>query len=49
MTGALTFANSIKNVVGDDCAMGDFDLAGTLGFQGQNGTTALALLKRGES
>ena len=47
MTGSLTFANGTKNVVGDDCAIGDIDAAGTLGVQGQNGTTTIGLLQNG--
>lgn len=48
-TGAVTFANGTKNVVGDDCAIGDFNISGTVGFQGQNGATAIGLLKYGET
>lgn len=42
MTGAITFANGIKNVVGDDSAIGDCNIAGTLGLIGVNGATGLA-------
>ena len=42
MTGAITFANGVKNVVGDDSAIGDCNMAGTLGLIGTNGTTGLA-------
>lgn len=49
MTGSLTFANGTKNVVGDDCAMGDFNVGGVLGIQGQNGTTAVGFIKQGEA
>ena len=49
MTGALNFASTTKNVVGDDVAIGDFDKAGKLGVQGQNGTTAIGLIKQGET
>ena len=49
MTGSLTFANGIKNVVGDDCAMGDFNVGGTLALQGQNAATSVAFIKQGET
>ncbi len=49
MTGALNFANTTKNIVGDDVAIGDFDKGGKLGIQGQNGTTAIGLIKQGET
>lgn len=49
MTGALNFANGIKNIVGDDVAIGDFDKIGSLGIQGQNGQTSITLLKNGVS
>ena len=49
MTGALTFANNIFNTVGDDVQFGDFNVAGTLGIRGANGTTGLALLKQGST
>lgn len=42
MTGAITFANGVKNIVGDDSAIGDCNIAGTLGLIGVNGTTGLA-------
>ena len=42
MTGAITFANGVKNIVGDDSAIGDCNIAGTLGLVGVNGTTGLA-------
>lgn len=41
MTGALHFANSIWNNVGDDIRMGDHDIAGALGLQGINGNTRI--------
>ena len=43
LTGALTFCNSTWNTVGDDVAIGDIDLAGTLGVVGKNGTTTIRL------
>lgn len=42
MTGAITFANGVKNMVGDDSAIGDCNIAGTLGLIGANGATGLA-------
>lgn len=42
MTGAITFANGVKNIVGDDSAIGDCNIGGTLGLIGVNGTTGLA-------
>ena len=42
MTGAITFANGVKNIVGDDSAIGDCNMGGTLGLIGVNGTTGLA-------
>ena len=44
MTGALTFKNGTYNVVGDDCAFGDINEAGTLAFKGQNGQTKIKLV-----
>ena len=35
MTGALNFANGIWNVVGDDVAIGDMNVSGTLGVMGK--------------
>ena len=49
MTGALNFANNTANKVGDDVQIGDFNVAGTLGIQGINGTTGIGLLKKGEA
>lgn len=49
MTGALTFANGTWNVVGDDCAIGDVNVAGALGIKGQNGTTNLRFIQYGGS
>ena len=43
LTGSLTFCNSTWNTVGDDVAIGDIDLAGTLGVVGKNGTTTIRL------
>lgn len=47
MTGALNTANGIANKIGDDSQLGDFNVAGTLGIQGLNGTTGVALLQKG--
>lgn len=42
MTGALNFANGTWNVVGDDAAMGDCNLAGCIGIKGLNGAPGIA-------
>ena len=42
MTGALNFANDTWNIVGDDVAMGDCNIAGCLGIKGLNGSPGLA-------
>ena len=47
MTGALTFANNTWNVVGDDCAMGDQNVAGAFCLKGQNGTTNIRFIQYG--
>lgn len=44
MTGALTFANGTMNPVGDDAAIGDQNIAGTLCVKGINGATSIRLL-----
>lgn len=49
MTGALNFANGIWNVVGDDVAIGDMNISGTLGVMGKNGNTAIKLVQYGAS
>jgi len=49
MTGALNTANGIANKIGDDSQLGDFNIGGTLGIQGLNGTTGIALLKYGDT
>lgn len=49
LTGALNFANNIWNVVGDDVAIGDMNIAGTLGVMGKNGNTAIKLVQFGAS
>ena len=41
MTGALNFANSTWNKVGDDVKIGDHDIAGSLGVIGANGQTRI--------
>lgn len=46
MTGALNTASNIANKIGDDSQLGDFNVAGTLGIQGLNGTTGIALLQK---
>ena len=47
MTGALNIANGTANKIGDDSQLGDFNVAGTLGIQGLNGATGIALLQQG--
>lgn len=42
MTGALNFANGTWNIVGDDVAMGDCNIAGCLGIKGLNANPGLA-------
>lgn len=49
MTGALNFANGTWNVVGDDVAIGDMNVSGTLGVMGKNGNTAIKLVQYGAS
>ena len=49
LTGALNFANGIWNVVGDDVAIGDMNIGGTLGVMGKNGNTAIKLVQYGAS
>lgn len=41
MTGALNFANSTWNKVGDDVKIGDHNIAGSLGVIGANGQTRI--------
>ena len=47
MTGALNTANNIANKIGDDSQLGDFNVGGTLGIQGLNAATGIALLQQG--
>ena len=44
LTGALTFANSTLNLVGDDCYLGDQDRAGCVCIKGNNGETGLCFI-----
>lgn len=44
MSGALNFANSTWNTVGDDSYMGDHDISGTFCIKGANGETGIALV-----
>lgn len=46
MTGALNFANSTWNTVGDDSYMGDHDISGTFCIKGANGETGIALVNK---
>ena len=41
LTGALHFANTTWNKIGDDCALGDCDQAGVIGIKGLNGATGI--------
>ena len=43
LTGSVTFANATWNVVGDDSAIGDQNIGGTLCVKGCNGTPAIKL------
>lgn len=47
MSGALNFANSTWNLVGDDSYMGDHNISGTFCVNGANGETGIALFKQG--
>lgn len=49
MTGALNFANSTRNSIGDDCVFGDYNEGGCVGFQGLNGNTGISLIQKGAS
>ena len=49
MNGALNFANGTWNTVGDDVAIGDINIAGTLGIIGKNGNTSIRLVPYGAS
>ncbi len=44
MTGPLNFANATWNVVGDDVAIGDMNVAGTLCLKGLNGYPGIRLM-----
>lgn len=44
MSGALNFANSTWNTVGDDSYMGDHDIAGTFCVKGASDETGIALV-----
>lgn len=41
VSGAVNFANATWNRMGDDCYIGDCNIAGAIGIQGINGTTGL--------
>lgn len=47
MTGALNFANNTWNIVGNDVAIGDMNISGTLGIMGKNGNTSIKLVQKG--
>ena len=49
MTGPLNFANAIWNVVGDDVAIGDMNVAGTLCLKGLNGYPGIRLMDSAEN
>lgn len=44
LTGALTFANSTLNLVGDDCYLGDQDVGGCVCIKGANAETGLRFI-----
>ena len=41
VSGAVNFANATWNRMGDDCYIGDCNMAGAIGIQGINGSTGL--------
>ena len=41
ITGALNFANNTWNSMGDDCYIGDNNIAGCVALKGMNGSTGL--------
>ena len=45
MTRSLNFANGTWNAVGDDVAIGDINISGTLGIIGYNGNTSIKLVQ----
>ena len=45
LTGAVTFASKVGNLVGDDCYFGDSNVAGAVCIQGNNGNTSLVFRK----
>lgn len=47
MTGALNFANTTANKMGDDAQVGDHNRSGSFGVQGITGPTTITLLKQG--
>ena len=47
LSGALNLANSTWNTIGDDVAIGDMDIGGTLGIRGLNGNTGIKLVQNG--
>ena len=49
MTGPLNFANATWNVVGDDVAIGDMNVAGTLCLKGLNGYPGIRLMDSAEN
>ena len=49
MTGALNYANSTWNYLGDDVYFGDHDIAGAFCLKGANGTTKIVFYKQDES
>ncbi len=44
LTGAINTANDTYNNIGDDVAIGDINVAGTLGVKGLNGATGIQLV-----
>ena len=45
LTGAVTFANNTMNTMGDDCQIGDQNVAGALCIQGTNGATNIRFIQ----
>ena len=45
LTGAVTFANNTMNTMGDDCKIGDQNVAGALCIQGTNGATNIRFIQ----
>ena len=44
LTGALNFPNTTLNLFGDDCYLGNQDIAGQIAIKGNNGNTGITFL-----